>query len=175
MGGRGSGPNWPRKTQADECIQLAASYLQRNGYIQPEQVRMLRIRWTVLDAWDQPTCHPDQGEWEVVVRVEGVESGAIFPTPKGDPWYLDAIPLVSTPLPWGGRRWWLRCPLAYDGLPCDRRVDKLYLPPRGVRAFGCRRCHDLAYWTSQTAHRAERRDKADKKWMEKWMRRNFRR
>lgn len=44
----------------------------------------------------------------------------------------------------GGSRWWGRCPLGIDGLPCGRRVAKLYLPP-DCRYFGCQHCYGLTY------------------------------
>jgi hypothetical protein len=50
----------------------------------------------------------------------------------------------------GGQRWWFACPLQ-----CGRRVGKLYLPAGG-RLFGCRRCYDLTYESSQVAHRTAR-------------------
>ena len=54
------------------------------------------------------------------------------------------IPLVSTRLHRGGRRWWLTCPVERDDEACGRRARTLHLPP-GARAFGCRACHDLAF------------------------------
>jgi hypothetical protein len=41
------------------------------------------------------------------------------------------------------RRWFL-CPLEVHGVPCRRRVSKLYLPP-GAKYFGCRHCYNLTY------------------------------
>src|SRR5205823_10573823 len=65
------------------------------------------------------------------------------------------VRLETTPTQFGGRRWWFTCPLVVRGVPCCRRVGKLYLPP-GARYFGCRKCHDLSYRSSQEAHQAER-------------------
>ena len=65
------------------------------------------------------------------------------------------ISLVTTNTRFGGLRWWLKCPLAINGRPCQRRAGKLYLPPGG-RYFGCRECHGLAYRSSQEAHQEER-------------------
>jgi len=45
--------------------------------------------------------------------------------------------------------------LTVNGVACNRRVGKLYLPPGG-RYFGCRACYDLAYRSSQRAHQLER-------------------
>lgn len=63
--------------------------------------------------------------------------------------------LQSTPTQFGGKRWWFTCPLIVGGLECERRVGKLFLPP-GAKYFGCRKCHDLTYRSSQEAHQTER-------------------
>ena len=65
------------------------------------------------------------------------------------------IRLVATRTQFGGRRWWLKCPLSLNGTPCHRRAGKLFLPP-GERLFGCRECHCLAYQSSQEAHQMDR-------------------
>ena len=59
--------------------------------------------------------------------------------------------LETTPLPWGGVRYWFSCPLVTNGLRCTRRVGCLYLPPGG-RYFGCRHCYNLTYTSSQEQH-----------------------
>ena len=58
------------------------------------------------------------------------------------------IRLENTPLHFGGVRWWGRCPLVVNNVPCTRRVRKLYLPPGG-RYFGCRTCYRLSYCSVQ--------------------------
>ena len=65
------------------------------------------------------------------------------------------VRLTTTPLPWGGVRWWFVCPLNANGLGCGRRCGKLYLPPGG-RYFGCRLCYDLTYESAQEAHKFDR-------------------
>lgn len=65
------------------------------------------------------------------------------------------VRLQTTPTQFGGRRWWFTCPLIVRGVACNRRVGKLYLPS-GARYFGCRKCYDLTYRSSQEAHQAER-------------------
>jgi len=62
------------------------------------------------------------------------------------------VGLTTTPLPWGGVRWWFVCPLVVSGQACGRRVGKLYLPPGG-RYFGCRHCYDLTYTSCQESHK----------------------
>jgi hypothetical protein len=65
------------------------------------------------------------------------------------------VRLGATPTQFVGRRGWFICPLIVRGIPCNRRVAKLYLPP-GAKYFGCRECHDLTYRSCQEAHQAER-------------------
>lgn len=66
-----------------------------------------------------------------------------------------SIRLQSTPTQFGGRRWWFTCPLVVRGVPCRRRVGKLYVAP-GSKYFGCRSCQGLTYESSQTAHQTAR-------------------
>lgn len=54
------------------------------------------------------------------------------------------VPLVTTPCNYGGARYWFRCSLVRNGIPCNRRVGVLYLPP-GASYFGCRHCYNLTY------------------------------
>jgi hypothetical protein len=65
------------------------------------------------------------------------------------------IRLVTTATQFGGRRFWFVCPLTVDGVPCNRRVGKIHLPPGG-KYFGCRKCHNLTYRSCQEAHQTER-------------------
>jgi hypothetical protein len=66
------------------------------------------------------------------------------------------VRLVTTRPHIGGRRWLFICPIVKNGVPCVRRVAKLY---RNGRYFGCRVCHGLAYRSSQEAHQAERNER----------------
>ncbi len=65
------------------------------------------------------------------------------------------VHLQSTPVYFGGERWWFTCPLIVNGVACRRRVGKLYLPV-GAKYFGCRTCHGLTYRSCQEAHSEER-------------------
>lgn len=60
------------------------------------------------------------------------------------------IPIEYTDCNFGGVRPWFRCPGVVDGEACERRVRKLYKPPRG-ELFLCRECHDLGYRTSRSS------------------------
>ena len=65
------------------------------------------------------------------------------------------VRLQTTPMQFGGQRWWFTCPLIAGNVACGRRVGKLYLAP-GSRYFGCRTCHRLTYRSCQKAHSEER-------------------
>ena len=65
------------------------------------------------------------------------------------------IQLSWTEPHFGGRRAWLWCPILMSGVACEGRMNKLYLPPQ-AKYFGCRKCHDLSYRSSQEAHQTER-------------------
>lgn len=59
------------------------------------------------------------------------------------------VDFTSTPVHFGGVRWWFVCPL------CNRRCGSLHIAaPRNV--FACRKCHDLSYTSAQTAHEHDR-------------------
>jgi hypothetical protein len=68
--------------------------------------------------------------------------------------------LTATRPRYGGLRWWFVCPLVANGLPCGRRVGKLYLPPGG-RYYGCRHCYRLTY----TSCRESRKFDAAFRWL----------
>lgn len=55
------------------------------------------------------------------------------------------IPLVSTRPNYGGRRWWMLCPIT------DSRVGKLHLPPGGG-VFASRKAWRLGYQSQRNAH-----------------------
>jgi hypothetical protein len=80
--------------------------------------------------------------------------------------------LQATPTQFGGQRWWFTCPLIAFGVPCDRRVANLYLPPEG-QYFGCRGCHELTYqsrrvgreddfWSLETSDRVQQNPTSQK-------------
>jgi hypothetical protein len=66
------------------------------------------------------------------------------------------VRLVTTRPHLGGLRWWFICPLVRGGIPCARRVAKLY---RRTKYFGCRNCVGLAYRSSQEAHKDDRSER----------------
>ena len=83
----------------------------------------------------------------------GATEGEFVPTLVGADTPMPTIPIVTTPLPWGGLRWWFRCPVLRDN--SFYRSAKLYLP-EGGNSFGCRGCFDLIYASCQASERPSR-------------------
>jgi hypothetical protein len=154
MGGIGSGnrePRWNKKGVVEDCLCLNANEWMRADILKAG------VRRTGLWGWTSPDGSQSDVRYEVSIhdlarpwlrlRYSWKPNGA------GPPEQVDyPVPLTTTRQRNGGVRWWFRCPLLADGLPCDRRVAKLYLPPQ-ARYFGCRRCHELTYRTCQRSAR----------------------
>jgi hypothetical protein len=148
--GRWSGGKWDAKTLVEDCRFLDVGAFVRDRVIAPGQSR--RGSWT----WSR------NGQKVAAVGFEanvGATNGTLrlaylIGRAGGEKTTLDyVVPLVTTALVSGGRRWWFLCPACRRGeAPCRRRVAKLYLPPGG-RIFACRRCHELAYTSSRESRR----------------------
>jgi hypothetical protein len=143
MGGYGSGRfGWgSKKTQVENCHQWSIFSLK--PYLTPGFSG--RTRWT-------------SGEREIgsiSFRVLGDERPTslrlnyTIGSKSDNPEDMDyRVNLTTTPLSWGGVRYWFLCPLQ----GCIRRVGCLYLPPGG-KYFGCRHCYDLSYESQSEWHR----------------------
>lgn len=145
MGGFGSG-NWYRfnkKSTAEESLVLAMQDLKKKLHPYSEG----RFTWTWASGNSSSIGYFVTWEGRPTVTLHyrwGDSEDVRIP-----------VRLQATPTQFGGERWWFTCPLIVAGVPCSRRVGKLYLPP-GARYFGCRKCHDLTYQSSQEAHQTER-------------------
>jgi hypothetical protein len=149
MGGYGSGRNGGPPT-VESALRLDIDNLVRRGVIQlgthlrgsmqfdfydeelsiefeskavASEASWLRLKYDITDYWSGEDCKID-----------------------------DLISLTTSRPPFGGIRWWFRCPRTY------RRVRVLHLP-LGGRHFWSRRAHRLAYASQrETIHdRAQRR------------------
>jgi len=75
------------------------------------------------------------------------------------------VDLQTSPVHFGGFRWWFTCPLICNDVPCRRRVAKLYAARSPY--FGCRQCMGLAYescrdWRTKARLWAEMRGCSDR-------------
>src|SRR5262249_22491862 len=134
MGGPGSG--WRghalTKPTVEGCHSLDAGKWVRNGVIAPGRI------------WTGSTISSERGTSEIrsSIRVEvacredaGVARLRYARTRfDGKKESFDySIRLVTTRPHLGGLRWWFVCPLMKNGVPCGRRVVKIY---RRGRYFG---------------------------------------
>jgi len=142
MGGPGSGNwyRWDSKTTVEDSLSLGIGRLAPGA--------SGRITWTY---GDRPAGSVG---YEVSLGSDGPTVTLIYRWNDEEDIRLPIL-LQATRPALGGRRWWFTCPLTVAGVPCNRRVGRLYLPP-GARYFGCRHCHRLAYRSSQEAHQVER-------------------
>ena len=125
------------KDKADDCNDIDVFWLRQHGYFCG--LKSGGIKWT--NGWSRR-------ESSVSFSVYTMYDSSIkFSYTRTD---LDGnkedleyeVQLVSTPCHYGGKRYWFICPLQRNGIPCGRRVGKLYL---GGKYFGCRHCYDLSY------------------------------
>jgi hypothetical protein len=148
MGGLGSGPTgYYRKTSVEESLTLDSGQLQR------ERILAEGIQYTGERVW-----------WSVSTREKKAPISLLVDTKDMvDPWMklrydvtsrktdeteaiATRVALTTTPLPWGGVRWWFLCPI------CGRRCGKLHLASEDVE-FACRICGRLTYWSCQESSR----------------------
>lgn len=149
MGGYGSsrwGWGYMKKTPVEDCKTLDVAELRAAGLLAPGERRTRIITWrrgenvTGQIGLETDTTDPAVPKLRIFYTV----------TLAGrDPQALDYhIPLAPTLPNYGGRRWWMICPLVVGGHPCGRRVRVLHLPPGGLY-FGCRTCYNLTYTSCQ--------------------------
>lgn len=146
MGGQGSGKWFRHRKKATVEASLGISvrdFLPRN-----RASNSGTITWSWLNGHTSGlryTIHQDAVDRRVSLR---------YCSHRGENVHV-SIRMESTPTQFGGKRWWLVCPLSLDGVPCRRRVSALYRPP-GASYFGCRTCYRLTYKSVQQAHKEER-------------------
>lgn len=139
MGGLGSGKRRSKKATVEGRTALDTRDLKRLRMLMPGTTnRTGRLEWPTRDG---------QGSSLGYTISVGPTFGALVIEYRvgGEP-FRYSITLEATPCHLGGVRWWFRCPLSRAGVACGRRVRKLYF---GGRYYGCRRCLNLTYRSSQ--------------------------
>lgn len=142
MGGSGS-TRWAGHDKAatvEDSYVLDAAVLTRKGFIPREpRWRPWTLRWTsTRDGKELASVG-----FEVDTRDARAPFARLHYQTNGNPRDYH-VRLESSRPPFGGLRWWWRCP----ALGCGKRVLKLYLPPGGG-VFACRSCHRLTYTSVQ--------------------------
>ena len=136
------GARWyfDKKDTVEGCRSVSVSFLRKHDYFCGYQSGT--IRWTNY-------CGEETGSTSVAICVDEEEPYARF-------WYTNTqrstgietkcdyrVMLDTTPCNLGGVRYWFICPVSRDGIPCGRRVGKLYFG--GGMYLGCRHCYNLTY------------------------------
>jgi len=138
------------KTTVEQCVTLDVNRLAKEGVLRD-------------GVWGSVSWRDSEGVSVAFLTVFGPAGGGVFRISYtlrdldegATEDIVIPIRLQTTRPHLGGVRWWFTCPLIVDGVACERRVAKLYLPPND-RHFGCRICHDLTYRSCQQAHQLER-------------------
>ena len=138
------GWRWDKKTTVEECKSISTTFLKEHGY--------LRHGW---NAGGMKWMHnrEETGSISFVVSVQDWAGEIRFQYTQTDKHLgkKESIDyparLSATPCHFRGKRWWFICPLVKNGIPCNRRVLKLYLG--GGKYFGCRYCYNLTYTSCQ--------------------------
>ena len=148
-----------RKMQVEDCRTLCVFQLAKDGKFRPSAKTAGVKTWSTSGLLGMFAPKPFSIAYEVfptepymfAVRLSFGLSGqsvalrSLFTPQQLSREIEQTIPVVSTQPHYGGHRFWFLCPW------CDCRIAKVYLPETG-QGFACRRCHNLTYRSSQTAH-----------------------
>jgi hypothetical protein len=129
MGGYGSG-NWHKDTKVEvqNCRVLSCSWLLQNSYFDLDSSDGLKLGGiTWFNILGDPIYN-----LSFVIGRESESEMVMTLSDTGQ-----RVSLNSTPMRYGGVRWWFECP------KCLNRCAKLYKPAR--EDFLCRCCHNLTY------------------------------
>jgi len=130
--GSGEWYRYGKKQTIENYRSLDVNWLNRRGYL------MAGSRVSV--HWSQ--AHKFSGS----LNVKAIESFLIldYKYKSDDEWesITESILLSRTRCNYGGTRTWFICPGVKNGIPCQRRVTKLYLVGK---YFCCRHCYELVY------------------------------
>ena len=135
MGGSGSGRHWfSKKTTVEDCLTLNVEEFTSGDLLRPRTSTMYWTRRGEEIAYVSYSLRDIGGERGRPVYVLTLHS----------PMTQD-VPLITTQLHSGGKRYWFSCP------NCRRRVGRLHCP-HGESYFFCRTCHHLTYKSCQESH-----------------------
>ena len=128
MGGYGSGRRYcasPKET-VESCLVLSSAKLQRDKMLRDGLNATGSLTWTCTATGEKVSSVG----YDVNTLDRADAWIRLYYTRTRDKDHVDfRVRLTTTPLPWGGVRWWFVCPLTVNGRRCGRRCGKLYLPP----------------------------------------------
>ena len=143
LGGLGSGRNsFSKKTTVEDCLTLDINELIKHGLLNRSwgEVRWYRggEETAYVDYMLKDIGFEGKSAYILTLLSSLIRRGQRIPTQD--------IPLVTTQLHSGGKRYWFCCP------NCWRRVGRLHLPNKRSYFF-CRKCYDLTYMSCQESHK----------------------
>ena len=133
---------WSSRLTTEDCSCLSATELHRTGVFKSRTGCPWRWYWRRPSG---PELTLDFTIVEVPGRALGLQLNCAFGVRVSG---IRIVEITTTKPYLGGRRYWFLCPFVRDSIRCGRRVGRLYLPP-SQQLFGCRRCYDLTYQSSQ--------------------------
>ena len=145
MGGYGSGKSGGRPT-VENSLTLDIYRLIRQGLVKPGYHCSGPIVWTRVGTGERVASIDYQAEIGVdrgYIRLRYTTTST-YRGEKRDSDY--SIVLATTPQPFGGRRWWFRCPKSGD------LVSKVHLP-NGAYTFASRKAYRLGYRSQRESPR----------------------
>ncbi len=137
MGGLGSG-RWGGRPTVESSLTLNLSHLFKSGWLKDRACTAGTLQWSA--AWiggeiasvDFESCLGEEaGYMHLRWRSTDQRTGE---TRKCE----NRIALITSPQPFGGRRWWFVCPRT------GRLSSRLHLP-NGAYNFACRKAYRLGY------------------------------
>lgn len=135
-----------KKTRVERCWTLSTSEL-RTVFKPTTGFCSGRLEWR--NAEGEATCSIGFEFSQQPSPTFTIFYSAIRQEPKEQQDLRYPIELVTAPCRFGGRRYWFICPAVKNGVPCRRKVMKLYLPPGQTIYFACRHCYELTYRSCQ--------------------------
>ncbi len=146
MGGVGSG-RWKQRgskglVEAHACLSIRAL---------PGTV-LRRVGTTIQCRLHRAAAGGGHGPSVVTVTVRRGAVALAYRLPGEPPTrsYQAVIALDATPCPYGGHRFWFRCPGSGGPARCGRRVAQLFYTAR-LQGFACRQCLQLVYASQRRA------------------------
>jgi hypothetical protein len=139
---------WTTRLTVEECHAVEIGNLVRAGAFEAEPGIPCSYTWN--DGLGNPVSSikfplfPDQTGALAVHFYHQVP--ATLSTPERI--QHQSVQITTTNCNFGGIRRWFRCSLIRNNYPCKRHVRVLYSTPH-ERLFGCRKCHNLTYESSQ--------------------------
>ncbi|MGI0059306.1 MAG: hypothetical protein ACREBJ_06015, partial [Nitrosotalea sp.] len=131
---------YSKKEEADSLKKIQTWFLKKHGYFD-RGFHSGMITWT--SSWSENksniSIQSSIFDEEQYIKLNYTQTDRDTGEKKD---FDYKIPLTTTPCYFGGKRYWLICPVSKCGVYCGKRVGVLY---KLGDYFACRHCYDLSY------------------------------